>query len=134
MQAAVFEALSNSSALATAMGGTARIFDKVPDGATYPYLRIGDDQSIDDSNSCSDGWEVYVTVHIFSQHASGPRPDVKAIGKAVAAALVDENAPLTPTGFSLNLAQYQGMRPPFFEADGITVHGVLTCRYLVGEA
>lgn len=130
MQKAVYAALSGSSALLALLGGQTRIYDKVVANPVYPFLRIGDDQSIDDANSCGDAWEVVTTIHVFSR-AAAPRTEVKQIGNQVVAALLP-NGP-SPTGFICTEAQFRDFRT-FFEADQATAHGVMTFRFLVDPA
>jgi hypothetical protein len=130
MQRAIHAKLVGSSALATAMGGTARVFDKVEASPTYPYIRIGDDQAVDVSNGCFDAWDFFATLHIFSRHTQGPRMEAKAISNAAVGALATFGALPTPSGFKVSEAEVTQART-FFETDGVTAHGVVTIRFRV---
>lgn len=132
MQTAIHAKLVGSSDLATAMGGAVRAYDKPPADPTYPYIRIGDDQPVGDSNGCADAWEFYATLHIFGRHATAPRPEVKAISNAALAAICTFGSLPAPAGFTVVDAELQQART-YFEADGVTVHGVITVRYLVND-
>lgn len=130
MQKAIHAKLVGSSAVQSAMGGTARVFDKVQKDTAYPYIRIGDDQAVGRSNACSDGWDFYSTIHVFSRDALAPRMETKRIMDAVLQALGDDDALPTPTGFRILTVELQTSRT-YFEADGVTNHGILTLDYLV---
>ncbi len=133
MQAAIASALNSSSALATAMGGTARIFDSVSQGAVYPYVRIGEDQTIGASHGCGDSYEFIATAHIFARQIEslGARPLAKRIGGAVVGALTSDD--LEPSGFIVSDFELVSTRY-YFEDDGLTAHGVVSVRYLVDPA
>lgn len=133
MQTAIHAKLVASSAIATAMGGTARAYDKAPDPRPDPFIRIGDDQVLGDSNGCADGWEFMATIHTFSRDATRPRMVLKELMNHVAAAIGDDSTPPLPTGFAVHAIEMVQSRS-FFEDDGVTAHGVQTFRYLVADA
>lgn len=124
LQKGVFAALTASEALADAMGGVARVYDKVVPDPTYPFIRIGDDDISDDSDGCSDGWEARVKVHIFSRDVRGPRMQVKRIAAAVAGALVTEPPSLTVATFTVYDCRFVNSTTWFEDNDGVTAHGV----------
>lgn len=129
-QKAIHAKLVASSALATAMGGTVRAYDKVPEKPTHPYIRIGEDDVRDRSNSCSDGWDVTSTLHIFSDDPIRPRMVAKEISNLVALAIGNLSSPPTPTGFVVKELELVQARA-FLDPDGVTGHGVLAISYLV---
>jgi hypothetical protein len=137
MQAAIHAKLVASAAIATAMGGTARAHDKAPDpnpaNWPEPFIRVGDDQVLGDSNGCADGWEVMATIHTFSRDEIRPRMVVKELMNHVAAAIGDDASPPAPAGFAVHTIELVQSRS-YFEQDGITAHGVQTFRYLVADA
>lgn len=132
MQAAIHAKLVASSAIATAMGGTAKAYDKAPDPRPDPFIRVGDDQAVGDSNSCADGWEFYATVHTFSADGQRPRMVAKELMNHVAIAVGNEAQLPAPTGFVVVEVELVQSRT-FMEADGVTAHGVQTFRYLVAD-
>lgn len=136
MQGAVHTALTASTAVQAVLGNPPRVYDKVPaaEQLSYPYARIGDDQVVGDSNACGDGWEVYVTIHIFSNHAQTPRPQVKQVSNAIGLALGDFSALIAPAGFEVVEVSLEQSRTFFDDKDGLTCHGVMTFRYLVNDA
>jgi hypothetical protein len=132
LQPATVAALKASAALKALIGDPVRVRDKVEDGLAFPYVRIGDDQVLDDSNGCADAWEVFSTFHIFADDAAA-RMTVKQICGAIVAAVCDPDAPIAPAGFAVTLSKMHDFRS-FFEADGVTAHGVLVVRHLVDAA
>ncbi|MGE0828942.1 MAG: DUF3168 domain-containing protein [Hyphomonadaceae bacterium] len=130
LQRAVFAALSDSPA-------GLRVFDRIPQPnpneaeAAYrrrvqmPYVTIGDDDIIDDSNACFAASEAFVTVHVWSGAVG--KMEAKAIGGAVRDALSVE---LAIDGFICTEAEFRDARY-FTDPDGVTTHGVLSFRYLI---
>lgn len=125
LQKAIFAALNTETAVA---GG--RIYDRVPENATFPYVTIGDDQVLDDGNSCDDGWEVFADVHVWSRPDSGSKAEVKDLAASVGSRLA---ATLTVTGFTVIIAALESSRT-FRDPDGLTEHSVLTFRYVLQPA
>lgn len=138
LQRAVFAALRGSSDLQTLCEG--RVFDAVPQPYAeeteaqylkrirFPYITIGDDQIIDDGNSCAPAWECFVNVHVWSREVG--RPQAKAVGAAVMEAL---DVALTIDGFVVKDHQFRDAQYPR-DTDGVTTHGILQFRYLIDEA
>lgn len=127
---AVFQKLINTAGV-TALVGT-RIWDKVPASSAYPYIRIGDDQAVGDSNGCFDAWEVYVSIQIFSRHEQIPRLEAKDIANAVGLALGDNASLIAPSGFVVSEVDLVQSRP-IIEDDGVTARQVMTFKYLVAD-
>jgi hypothetical protein len=123
LQKAIFAKLNEATAMA---GG--RIYDRVPANAVFPYITIGDDQVLDDSNSCGDGWEVFADVHLWSRPTSGSKAEVKDLAAAVAGRL--KTTALSVPGFTVVLSTVENVRT-FRDPDGVTEHSVLTFRYLI---
>lgn len=130
MQAAMSAALDADAGVLAALGGAANVFDRAPDPLVYPHVRIGQQLCNGDDNGCGLAWELYETVHIFSQ-TSSPRSEVNAIAAAVRAVLVE--GALAPAGFTIVDAQFESLRT-MMEQDGLTAHGVLEVRYLIDPA
>ena len=125
LQKAIFAKLNEATAIA---GG--RIYDRVPELAAFPYITIGDEQVLDDGNTCDDGWEVFSDVHVWSRPSTGSKAEVKDLLAAVVTCL---NTELTVTGFTViihALENSQVLRDP----DGLTEHAVLTFRYVLQPA
>jgi hypothetical protein len=125
VQKAVFAALTVTPALA---GG--RVYDQVPEGAIFPYLSIGDEQVIDDSTTCQDGWEVYPDVHCWSRPETGSKVEVKTLAASVVARVTSIS---TVSGFSLVSITHETTRV-FRDPDGLTEHAVCSFRALIDPA
>lgn len=119
--------LRGSAALATAMGGSVRLYaGPIPTNAPLPYVAIGDDQVIDDSDECQDGSEIFAKVHAWSRPEPPSATQARSIAAAVRAAL---KAPIALEGFeTVEWAFVDALH--LTDPDGST-HVVLTFRYLV---
>lgn len=67
LQEAFVTVLEGDVELAQLMGGAVRVYDRVPEGAAFPYIQIADDQTIDNSNTCVRGSEIFARVHVWSR-------------------------------------------------------------------
>ena len=46
-----------------------KVYDAVPEHTEYPYIVVGDDFAIDWSTKTFPGWNVLVTIHIWSNYS-----------------------------------------------------------------
>jgi hypothetical protein len=124
LQKALFAALDG----ATLAGGN--VFDQVPESNPFPRITIGDEQVIDDSNTCQNGWQVFPDVHCWSRPDSGSKIEVKTLAAQVVTAV---EAIASIAGFSLVSIKHETTR--FFrDPDGLTEHAVVSFRALVDPA
>ncbi|WP_421912731.1 DUF3168 domain-containing protein [Mesorhizobium sp.] len=124
MQKAIFAALNG----ATIAGGN--VFDQVSASDPFPRITVGDEQVIDDSNTCQVGWEVFSDVHCWSRPASGSKVEVKTLAaQAVAAVRGITSIP----GYELVSIEHQTTRV-FRDPDGLTEHAVVSFRALIDPA
>lgn len=133
MQKAIHAKLTTHAAMLAVFGGPVRAFDKTPLDPAYPYLRIGDDDVRPRGNSCVAGWDHTATVHIYSRDPIRPRMQAKEISDAIAQAIATLATAPAPTGYvikELDLVQAR----TYYEADGVTAHGILSVEYLVRPA
>lgn len=107
-----------------------RVFDEVPQDVVFPYIEIGEFQTVDDGAQCHDGVEVYATLHVWSR-ASG-QVEVKTIAGAVRGALHEVDLDLGAAWQFLEIAHQDSryLKDP----DTKTRHAVLTFRALVASA
>lgn len=112
----------------TAVGG--RVLDRVPAGVAFPYIEIGDFQTVDDGAQCHDGVEVFVTLHIWSRAVG--QVEAKTIAGAVRGSLHEADLDLGAAWQFLEIA-HQDTRY-LKDPDGVTTHGVCTFRALVASA
>lgn len=121
VQAALFNALT----LANICAG--RVHDQVPANPVFPYVTIGDEQVIDDSDQCTDAWEVVCDVHAWSRPVNGSKAEVKTIAAEIVTAAKSITA---IPGFSLESIHHDTTRV-LRDPDGKTEHAVITIRLMV---
>lgn len=115
-----------------------RVLDHVKPGVIFPYIEIGEFQTVDDGAQCHDGVEVYVTLHVWSRPKDGAtatapgQVEVKTIAGAVRGALHEAELDLGTDWQFLEIA-HQDTRY-LKDPDGLTSHAVLTFRALVAAA
>ncbi|WP_454914985.1 DUF3168 domain-containing protein [Xanthobacter sediminis] len=124
LQVALHDALRADAAVAALVGG--RIYDAVPADAVFPYVAIGEAQTVDDGAACLDAAECFVTLHVWSRVKGAV--EARRITSAVAAALDDAAFDLSPDHVLVEIAS-TGART-FLDPDGLTTHGVVTIRAL----
>lgn len=124
LQKAIVATLKGNAPVASLIG--ARIYDHVPDKASYPYVTYGADQSLQDDADCVAGFEVFVTIDVWS--AGVGQPEMKRIAGAVRAAL--HNAELALDEHSLVLIEHRQTRY-LDDPDKQLRHGVVEFRALV---
>lgn len=96
-------ALRGSTALATAMGGTIRLYTEVPTNAPLPYIVVGQHEIDDLSDGCGDAHSITSTVQWWTTKRGAASGAVAAreMGAAIISAL---NTELTITGHDVVLA------------------------------
>jgi hypothetical protein len=124
LQKAIFAALTDADVCGD------RVYDRVPKGAVFPYVTIGDEQVIDDGNTCADAWEIFPDVHVWSRPGTGSKVELKDTVAAVVAAVRGIAAVTDYTVILAELSTSRTLRDP----DGITEHAVLTFRFLLEPA
>jgi hypothetical protein len=120
LQGAILSALKASPAVAAG-----RVYDRVPENPVFPYVTIGDGDSVGDDNDCWDATEFTAQVHVWSRAVG--YPEVKGLASDVRSRLTTE---FSVSGFKVTNAQHlitRFMRDP----DGLTSHAVVELRYLV---
>lgn len=126
LQFGVVGALKASSSLKTLISDPVRVYDRVPITAPYPYLTVtGDEQVIDDGNTCGEAFECFQNVHVWS-NAVGML-EAKQIAGAVRDALIGA---ISVTGFRVVEALHQNTRY-LKDPDPLLEHAVVTVRYLI---
>lgn len=120
LQKAVFDAIASN---VPSIRG--RVFDQPALDAAYPYVTIGEGQTLSDRADCYDGSESFLDIHVWSRAVGFP--EAKAIANAIRAALDDSELPLD--GHSLELFQFRDARS-LRDPDGMTSHIAMTFRAL----
>jgi len=129
LQRGIYAALTNEAAVSSLIG--TRIYDRVSPTATFPYIRIGLDQTIAEDQDCAEeSVEVFAQVDVFSR-AQG-KVEAKNIAGAVVRTLRAENVPIE-AGYVLQELHHAETR--FLDdPDGLSTHAVLSFRALVETA
>ena len=104
-------------------GGQPRIYSVVPQNAPLPFLRIGDDQILEDSTECVSGSEIYALVHVWTK----PDPPGVQLGRVIAGLVRDILTDIEIAGFDTVLALFVDTRH-LTDPDGSS-HAVLTFHY-----
>jgi hypothetical protein len=105
-----------------------RVLDEVPADVVFPYIEIGEFQTVDDGAQCHDGVEVFATLHVWSRGTRG-QVECKTIAGAVRGSLHEAALDLGAAWqFLENMHQdTRYLKDP----DGLTRHAVLTFRSLI---
>ena len=97
-----------------------RVYDLVPSSEEYPYIAIGETQSIQDDATCITGEKIYLTLHAWSDEVGFP--EVKRIASAVKDSL--HLAPIELPTYRLVSLLHRQTRT-LRDRDGITSHAVI---------
>ena len=109
---------------------SAAIYDDVPGlpegqpNADFPYIVIGDDNTLPLDTDDTLGATVFVTLHVWSRYQG--KKEAKAILGDIYAALNRQSVNLAATGYRFTDCLFD-FAEIFEERDGVTRHGV--CRY-----
>ena len=113
-----------------------RVLDHVKSDVAFPYIELGEFQTVDDGAQCHDGVEVYATIHVWSRPKDGVtapgQVEAKTIAGTVRGALHEAELNLGAAWQFLEIA-HQDTRY-LKDPDGLTSHAVLTFRALVAAA
>lgn len=107
-----------------------RVLDEVPANVLFPYVELGEFQTVDDGAQCLDAVEVFATLHVWSRAAG--QVECKTIAGAVRGALHFAELDLGPAWQFLEIA-HQDTRH-LKDPDGRTSHAVLSFRALIAAA
>ena len=124
LQSSIYSTLSNDNNLTQVLG--AGVYDEVTEGATYPFVALGEETAVDYSTKDLVGGETTVNIHIWSQYKGSK--ETKNIMDKIHDLLHDSN--LTVSGFNLINLRFEYsdiMRDP----DGVTRHGVMRFRAII---
>ena len=127
LQKAVVAALKADAALSALVGD--RVYDRAPQRVVFPYVAIGEMQVLSDDVDCISGFEVYLTIHVWSR-AYG-RVECREISSAIYDVLHEAELNLNGLAFvEVRLRDMTDLADP----DGESTHGVVTFRALIDEA
>ena len=124
LQTTIYSTLSSDNTLTSTL--SAGVYDEVTEGATYPFVALGEETAIDYGTKDINGGETTINIHIWSQYKGAK--ETKQIMDRIHDLLHDSN--LSVTGFNLINLRYEFsdiMRDP----DGVTRHGVMRFRAII---
>lgn len=123
LQKAIYAALTAAPAVASGA-----VYDDVPENAGYPRVTIGEEQVLDDGTACSDGWEVFVDINVWSRTVGFI--EAKQIAAIVDARIRAIDTVADFTVIDVSLSEQQRLRDP----DGKTRRVACTYRFLIDPA
>lgn len=102
-----------------------RVYDKVPDAPTFPYVSLGPTEELSDDATCGDGTLTgfAITLQIDCWSRTVGFPEVKRVADAVRRALVGEELALNEN--ALVYFEHRITRT-LRDPDGLTSHAALT--------
>ncbi len=119
IQKAVYGVLIADSGIQAQVGSTARVYDHVPQGSTFPYITLGVGIAIDESTFSKFGQVHTIDIDCWSRYRGFQ--EIKDIMTAVNDAL--HEAVLTAAGFVV-AGIIQTFSQAINDPDGLTRHGI----------
>lgn len=134
VQQAIFSILSADSEI---IDRDVSIYDEVPepddsgDINNYPFIVVGDDQSVAWDTDTELGADVTATIHTWSRYSG--KKEIKELQGLIYSALHRAEAKFTITGYTVVLCDWLTSES-FLDVDGKTRHGVQTFRLLIEKS
>jgi hypothetical protein len=107
-----------------------RVYDRAPQNVGFPFLQIGDIQTVEDGADCINGTECTVTLHVWSRAVGAV--EARQIAATARVALHEWLPDLNASGFRCVEHMHRDTRM-VGDPDGITSHAVITLRALIDE-
>ena len=123
LQQTVFNALDQSSTLQNLVTD---VYDFVPEGTAFPYVKIGEQTMVDNGTKNKQGTDFTIEVHTFSRYRWSV--EIKNIMSVVYDILQESS--LSVSGASLINMRFE-FSDIIKENDGLTTHGVQRFRVFV---
>ena len=98
-----------------------RVFDRIPNGPTFPYVSFGEIQVIPETAEGIDATRTFVMLHAWDRFKSSSA--TRSLARLIIAALHDADLTL-PEGRLQSLLLQSSRTLP--DPDGLTMHAVLT--------
>ncbi len=124
LQTTVYNALIGDNALTTKLGGN-NIYDFVPEGTDFPYVKIGDQTMIDDGTKTKQGSDFTLIIHTFSRYRGSK--EIKEIMSLVYDVLHESSLSISGAMNNMRFEFSDIIKEP----DGLTTHGVQRFRTFV---
>ena len=126
LQKSIFNALDGDSTLQSLVTD---VYDFVPESTAFPYVKIGEETSIDNGTKTLQGNEHTLVIHTFSRYRGSK--EVKEIMSRIYALLHESS--LSVTGASLVNLRFE-FSDVIKENDGFTSHGIQRFRAIVYDS
>ena len=123
LQKSIFNALDGDSTLQNLVTD---VYDFVPENTAFPYVKVGEETSIDNGTKTLQGNEHTLVIHTFSRYRGSK--EVKEIMSRIYALLHESS--LSVTGASLVNLRFE-FSDVIKENDGLTSHGLQRFRAIV---
>ena len=126
LQKSIFNALDGDSNLQSLVTD---VYDFVPESTAFPYVKIGEETSLDNGTKTLQGNEHTLVIHTFSRYRGSK--EVKEIMSRIYALLHESS--LSVTGASLVNLRFE-FSDVIKENDGFTSHGIQRFRAVVYDS
>ena len=126
LQKTIFDALDGDSTLHSVVTD---VFDFVPENTAFPYVKIGEETSVDNGTKTLQGNEHTLVIHTFSRYRGSK--ETKEIMSRIYALLHESD--LTISGASLVNLRFE-FSDVIKENDGLTTHGIQRFRARVFDS
>ena len=126
LQKTIFNALDGDSTLQSLVTD---VYDFVPESTAFPYVKIGEETSIDNGTKTLQGNEHTLVIHTFSRYRGSK--EVKEIMSRIYALLHESS--LSVSGASLVNLRFE-FSDVIKENDGFTSHGLQRFRAVVYDS
>jgi hypothetical protein len=123
LQKSIFNALDGDSTLQNLVTD---VYDFVPENTAFPYVKVGEETSLDNGTKTLQGNEHTLVIHTFSRYRGSK--EVKEIMSRIYALLHESS--LSVTGASLVNLRFE-FSDVIKENDGLTSHGLQRFRAIV---
>tara|TARA_R110002012_G_scaffold272906_1_gene458661 strand:+ start:149 stop:550 length:402 start_codon:yes stop_codon:yes gene_type:complete len=126
LQKSIFNALDGDSTLQSLVTD---VYDFVPESTAFPYVKVGEETSLDNGTKTLQGNEHTLVIHTFSRYRGSK--EVKEIMSRIYALLHESS--LSVTGASLVNLRFE-FSDVIKENDGFTSHGLQRFRAVVYDS
>ena len=126
LQKSIFNALDGDSTLQNLITD---VYDFVPENTAFPYVKVGEETSIDNGTKTLQGNEHTLVIHTFSRYRGSK--EVKEIMSRIYALLHESS--LSVSGASLVNLRFE-FSDVIKENDGFTSHGLQRFRAVVYDS
>ena len=126
LQKTIFDALDGDSTLQSLVTD---VFDFVPENTAFPYVKVGEETSVDNGTKTLQGNEHTLVIQTFSRDRVSK--ETKESMRRIYALLHESS--LTVSGASLVNLRFE-FSDIIKENDGLTTHGLQRCRAVIFDS